>query len=477
MPSSNSTSLNKNLSGGIDWLLLAMVLCLSVIGLMMIYAVEYDGVHPKPFYDFSLSSGKQFIWFGISQFFLLIILVLDWKIWRSLSLILYGFGIFLLILVLFLGKEINGAKAWFAFGGVSFQPVEIAKLATCLTLANFLSAYDTSLKEFRSRTIAIALIFLPVFFIMLQPDAGSSLVFMSFFILLFREGINPIYYIIAAILVALFVLSLVFEANYVILGLSWLVVSILFFNHNFSNSIYSKIGFIVISIFGIYFLRYESNLFIIFSIITAVLLILLAVMLLLKGEFKIVIPTLIAYLIGSLFVFTANYSFNNFLQPHQQERINVWLKPDKCDPRGSLYNVLQSKMAIGSGGLQGKGYLDGTMTKLNFVPEQSTDFIFCTIGEEQGFIGVIAVIIIYVILLLRIITIAERQKFSFGRYYAYGVSGILFTHFLINIGMTMGLMPIIGIPLPFISKGGSSLLGFTVLIGILMKIDSDRNKT
>jgi rod shape determining protein RodA len=196
----------------------------------------------------------------------------------------------------------------------------------------------------------------------------------------------------------------------------------------------------------------------------------------LKKKERMVILLIVGLILSADVAYISNYVFNNFLKPHQQERINVWLNPDKCDPRGSLYNVLQSKMAIGSGGLQGKGFLEGTMTKLNYVPEQATDFIFCTVGEEQGFIGSLSIILLFFLLLYRITIIAERQRSSFSRHYAYGVAGIIFVHVFINIGMTMGLMPIIGIPLPFISYGGSSLLGFTLLIGVLLKLDAHRSE-
>lgn len=371
-----NVSVSKNLSSGIDWLTLALFLSLTFIGLLMIYAVEYKSDTPQAIYDFSTSAGKQLIWIGISMFALIIIMVLDWKIWRTFSFLLYFLGLFLLVLVLIFGKEINGAKAWFAFGGVSFQPVEVAKLATCLTLANFLSAYDTDLKEFRSRAIAIGLIFLPVSLILLQPDAGSSLVFMSFFILLFREGFNPIYYVLAIIFTTLFILALVFEAQMVILGLGWLTTTILFFNHKSSSYWYSVVLYLLLTISGIILLYVNIQLFLYVAIVAGVLFLIYFLMQTLSGNTKIVIPSVLSLVVGSVFVFSANYAFNNVLKPHQQERINVWLKPEKCDPRGALYNVLQSKMAIGSGGIQGKGYLEGTMTKLNYVPEQSTDFIF-----------------------------------------------------------------------------------------------------
>lgn len=458
----------------IDWMVFSLFLSLVGVGLLMIYTVGYGDGYPSSRIDFLTETtvGKQLIFIGASAILFLFVIVIDWKFWRTFAYLIYGVSMVSLIAVLFFGKNIKGATSWFALpGGFTLQPSEFAKFAACLAISAFLSTYSTSLRNLRAQITVVGLIMLPIMLILLQPDAGSALVFFSFFILLYREGMPLPPYIIGIIVATLFIFSLSFEPITVITGL--LLIGVLVLLSIFKKNRVNWIGgFIVWAALSVLAVLNEHYLYTIAA--NAVLLIVLGIVQWSKKQERSVLLTLGGVIVGSVLVFSTNYAFNNFLKSHQQDRINVWLNPSKCDPQGSLYNVLQSKMAISSGGLEGKGFLQGTMTKLNYVPEQVTDFIFCTVGEEQGFIGSFAIIVLFLLLLLRIVAVAERQRSNFSRHYAYGVAGILFIHFFINIGMTMGLLPIIGIPLPFISYGGSSLFGFTLMIGVLLKLDSHR---
>lgn len=462
---------DRNAARGIDGLTFGLFLSLVVIGWLSIYTVGYGDGYPDSFSEYlNTASGKQTIWIGISLAVFMVVYLIDWKFWRTFAYPIYGFALFLLILVLIIGSTIKGATSWFSFGGFSLQPSEFAKFATCIAMASYLSTYNTDLRNLYDQAIGFTIFFLPIILILLQPDAGSALVFLSFLLVLYRAGLSSVYFLAGGMLVILLILGLMFEPWVTILGLQLLGGGILSFQFKHYRS-YIIIGFLIVGAVSVLGLQNEYT----FEVlgINSILLLLLAIFQYGKKS-QLVNITLSSLAMGATIVYVANYAFNNFLGKHQQDRINVWLRPELCDPRGSLYNVLQSKMAIGSGGLHGKGFLQGTMTKLNYVPEQTTDFIFCTIGEEQGFIGSTLIILVFLTLMLRIVHLAEKQRSAFSRYYAYGVAGIIFIHILINIGMTIGLMPIIGIPLPFISKGGSSLLGFTLMMAVLIKLDSYR---
>ncbi len=467
--------MNKRDAAGlrnIDWQTFSLFLALVAIGWLMIYTVSFSREWNNGEVNFfDTSSGKQTIWMGLSALAFAIVFMIDWKFWQTFAYLIYGVAIVLLVAVLFLGTEIKGARAWFSFGGFSFQPSEVAKLGTSLAISAFLNYYSTNLKEYRSQFIAFGLMFLPVALILLQPDAGSAIVFFSFLIVLYREGLSPNYYVTGAFCATMLVLGLIYPP--LILVASLTALGILILSNQFKDSRYWVLGAIVAIALGVYAIMQGRMLEALVGGLIAFLT--LAVILWNQKKARIVSLLSLALIVGASLSFAASFAYNA-LKPHQQDRINVWLKPDKADKRGSLYNLHQSKLAIGSGGFGGKGLFKGTLTKLNYVPEQSTDFIFCTIGEEQGFIGSMGLIILFSLLLLRITNIAERQRSNFTRHYAYCVAGILFIHIFINIGMTMGLLPIIGIPLPFISKGGSSLLGFTVMIAILLKLDSHRYK-
>lgn len=453
----------------IDWITFSLYLSLVLIGWLMIFAVEYKG---EGEFTFSLDNaiGKQTIFVGLAFVLMLALLNIDWKFWRNFAYPIYGISIALLITVLIFGSEVNGAKSWFNFFGFSLQPAEIAKFATCLAVAGYLSGPTSKLKSTRDIVIVISLFFAPLALTLLQPDPGSALVFLSFFILLYREGLPPLPYVLGLSAGAIFILALLFDPLTVTIIL--MVVGMAVLVQNFEYRGYWNLSLLFLLVASI--ICIVQDLYIQILVVNGVLLLFFLFLQIMKGRIPVAAMVLVGVLLFSGMSFGTDYVFDNVLEPHHQDRINVWLHPEKCDPQGPLYNVLLSKMAIGSGGLSGKGFLQGTLTKLNYVPEQSTDFIFCTVGEEQGFIGSVAIIGLFILLMLRMVILAERQRLNLFRQYIYGVVGILFFHFTINIGMTMGLLPIIGIPLPFISAGGSSLLGFTLMIGVLLKFDSQR---
>ncbi len=455
----------------IDWILFSIYLALIALGELMIYAATISDAPVNSLnVFFNTSAGNQLMWIGISLITLAIIQLIDWKFWQTFAYPIYGIGIFLLLLVLFLGVEVKGATAWFRIGSFGFQPSEVAKFATSLALASYLGSYNMDLKKRNHLLVVFGLILTPILLILMQPDAGSALIFFSFFILLYREGFSANFLLLGAAAATVLIFSIaVDDPNTVTLSL--LNIGILILTALFKPRFYWVIGGIALAFSSFYFWN-EASKFILLS--NAIIFGVLFIVHYVNKQGKIVLVTTGGLLAGLSIVYSASYMFNNVLQSHQKERVYMWLRPDKCDPKGPLYNVIQSKLAIGSGGLDGKGLFNGTLTKLNYVPEQSTDFIFCTIGEEHGFVGSLVTIGVFLALLMRIIFLAERQRSNFSRLYAYAIAGILFLHVFINIGMTMGLVPIIGVPLPFISKGGSALLGFTIMIAVLLKLDSHR---
>ncbi|QJD94928.1 rod shape-determining protein RodA [Mucilaginibacter robiniae] len=405
----------------VDWLTVILYLALCTVGWFNIHAAVFDDQHPG-FLDLETNYGKQFIFILSAIVLGTVILLLDSRFFSALAPGFYVVTVLLLMLVLIVGRNVGGNQAWIPIGSFRLQPSEFAKFTTCLLLARYLSGTNIRITEFKSFLTVAAIIGFPMLLIMLQPDTGSTLVFCSLIFVLYREGLSPLFLIIAGLLITLFVLSLLF--NQLIL-----------------------IGILIALVVGAIFL------------------------------FKLRRETLVVLVgglaISVLFVFSVNFIYNNVLKSHQKSRIDELLGIAN-DVRGAGYNVNQSKIAIGSGKMWGKGYLQGTQTKYSFVPEQSTDFIFCTVGEEWGYAGSLGVIGLYLFLLLRIIYLAERQRAPFSRIYGYGVASIIFFHVIINIGMTIGLVPVIGIPLPFISYGGSSLWSFTILLFILIKLDANR---
>lgn len=405
----------------IDWKLVLIYVALVLIGWLNIYAAVYNEEH-KSIFDFSQRYGKQMVWILSSAFLAIFILMIDHKVFPAFSFVFYGISILMLLTVLLIGKEVSGSKSWIDLGGFDLQPSEFAKIAVNLALARYLSSLNTRIEDLRTKIMVALIIGLPAILILLQDDTGSALVFSAFIFVLYREGLSGNVLIIIALVIVLFILTLMIN--------KFLIVGIL------------AAGFL----FWFFMIRKNR---------------------------KDILSLVGLFLLVSGFIFAVDHLFNQVLESHQQDRINVLLGKD-IDLKGIGYNVNQSKIAIGSGGIFGKGFLHGTQTKYNFVPEQSTDFIFCTVGEEWGFTGSIIVIGLYLALFYRLIRAAERQRSIFARIYGYGVSSILFIHFMINIGMTLGLVPVIGIPLPFLSYGGSSLFAFTILLFIFIKLDANR---
>lgn len=454
----------------IDWITVTVYISLLVIGWLMLHAAAFDETQSYPFFDFSTTIGKQTIWVGISLVIFIACLAIDWKFWNSLAYPIYAFCLLLLLLVLLFGIEVKGARSWFGFSGFSIQPSEFAKFGTALAVSSYLSYFKSDLKDMKSIGVCIGLIVVPMILILIQPDAGSALVFVSFLILFYRNGLSPTLYIIGGGLLSILILSLMYSPNIVILILLLVSMIILLFKIQevpLATGISLALTILILVLF------IKEYVFI-SLLINFVFVAGLAGYAYINRQQRLILILMPIVVLGSLISYGSRYGFDNLMKPHQQDRINVWLNPEKCDPRGSLYNIIQSKMAIGSGGFQGKGFLEGDLTKLNYVPEQTTDFIFSTVGEEQGFIGVVSVIILFLVLLIRMTIIAERAKTKFIANYAYSIAGIFFIHFLINIGMSMGIMPVIGIPLPFLSKGGSALLGFSLMIGVLVRMDAAR---
>ncbi len=420
---------NTTLTQNLDWIAVLIYILCVLIGWFNIYAAVYSPEVPTDIFDLSHNAGKQMMWLGTTVLLVICILVVDYKFYDTFAYIIYGAFVLLLVAVLFAGSEINGSRSWIKIGSFSIQPAEFAKLATSLALAKYLSDPAVSLTRSWKDYVPIAgIIGIPALLILLSNETGSMLVFASFAIMLYREGMPGIIPAVGIIMAILVVLTL--------LVLKWFIA----------------LGILIVA--G------------------------LVIWLMPKGTRKNGGMTATVVVAGLMIavVFGMDFFINNVLQKHQRSRIMVLVDP-YSDPRGAGWNVIQSKIAIGSGRLAGKGFLEGTQTKFDFVPEQSTDFIFCTVGEEHGFIGSAVVIFLFVGLIMRLVVLAERQRTRFARVYGYCVAGIIFFHFMINIGMTIGLMPVIGIPLPFFSYGGSSLWSFSILLFIFLKMDSQRPYT
>lgn len=461
----------------IDKLTIIIFSVMVIMGWFNIYAAVYNEEH-KEILDFSQRYGKQFIWILASFILAIIVVIIDTRFYLFFSWAVYGVLIFLLILVLFIGKEVNGARSWFEFGSLSLQPSEFAKFATALALASYLNDHRQELTKLRSILPAVGIILLPALLTSRQPDMGSTIVFFSFFIVLFREGMSPYVFVSGLLAIILFFLTLLIDNVILETGLVVVAFFLTWFVTKKIRLSLSGIGIILLT-GGLLFLLdhfvleslgYEN--IIIVTLILAGLT--FTYYIYQKKAFGILVIYL--FLIGSvLYINTVDMAFNTLLKPHQRERVEIMLG-FKSDPHGTGYNLNQSLISVGSGGFGGKGYLQGTQTKFKFVPAQSTDFIFCTVGEEWGFIGSLVIVGLYLFLFLRLIKLAERQRSVFSRIYGYGVVSVLFTHFFINIGMTIGLVPVIGIPLPFFSYGGSSLWGFTILLFIFLRLDASRTE-
>ncbi|HOY33418.1 MAG TPA: rod shape-determining protein RodA [Bacteroidales bacterium] len=415
---------SRDTFSNIDWPLIAIYVFFVCVGWVNIYAAAYTEEHPGIF-DLSQEYGKQFMWICVAITLGLCILIIEARFFSTFAYIIYGSAIFLLVITLFIGKEVHGSHSWIFFSeNIRFQPLEIAKFATNLALARLLGQIGIRIQDLSTRVQAFVLILLPAVLILLQNETGSVLVFMSFIFVLYREGLSGNVLIIGFAVLVLFIFSLLID-QFIVAGFILAVALMIFF----------------------FIRRNRRNIVAYFLVVTGII----------------------------AFVFSVNLIYKHALQPHQQKRIDVLLGKIS-DVKDAGYNVNQSKIAIGSGGFTGKGFMHGTQTKYKFVPEQNTDFIFCTIGEEWGFIGSSLVVIMYFLFMMRILFIAERQRSAFSRIYGYGLASLIFLHVFINIGMTIGLAPVVGIPLPFVSYGGSSMLSFTVLLFVFIKQDASRKQ-
>lgn len=412
-----------NITDKIDWVTVLLYCAIVFMGWLNIYAVTYDGSVTSSIFSLDLNSGRQLVFIAGSAVIIAAILIIDRQFFETFAYIIYGLLLLMLLLVPLVGKEVGGNKAWLGIGSFGVQPSEFAKFATALVVAKVIGSIGFRMDNFRNQLTLFALIGAPMMLILLQKDTGTALVFTVFLVVFFREGMSPFIILIGLGSALIFVLTLLVENQY-----------------------YLYAGIAVLLFISI---------------------------LLGRKKFKRIALLTVGALTIVMVIESVDYIVTNVLKPHQQNRIKALINPD-ADPLGFGWNVTQSKIAIGSGGLLGKGFLQGTQTKFDFVPEQSTDFIFCTIGEEHGWIGSLFTISLFVTLLLRIVFLAERQKNKFSRVYGYSVACILFFHFAVNIGMTIGLFPVIGIPLPFFSYGGSSLWGFTILLFIFLKLDAHR---
>jgi rod shape determining protein RodA len=409
----------------LDWVTISIYFLLVCLGWMNIYAVVYSPDNIVNIFSWDINSGKQLAWMSASIVLIIVLLVVDYKVYEHLAYPIYGAIILLLLFTLAVASPIAGSRSWLDIGGgIRLQPAELAKFATALAASKFLSNVNLRQQRMKDQMILAFITLLPPIIIVLQNETGSALVFGAFILAYFREGMSPLILIIGGSAAAIFILTLLIPKLYLIIGVIVVMAIAMWLDYRLLRK---------------------------FKTMLAMLAVVVAM------------------------IFSVDYFVNDILQPHQQNRIKALINPE-ADPLGYGWNVTQSKIAIGSGGFWGKGFLEGTQTKFDFVPEQSTDFIFCTIGEEHGWIGSTILIGIFILLMMRIVSIAERQKSVFGRTYGYCVVSILFFHFLINVGMTIGLAPVVGIPLPFFSYGGSSLWSFTILLFILLAIDANRNQ-
>lgn len=407
--------------GKVDGITVLLYAALVLFGWLNIYAAVFNEEFGN-IWDTSQEYGKQLLFIGAGLALILVVLLSDARLYELLSIPIYLVTLALLALVLVAGKEVGGNKSWLVLGGFTLQPSELAKFGTAMVLSRYLAFKNVDVAQWRYRWMPLLLLALPIVLILAQPDTGSALVFFSFALVLYRAGL-PLYYLLLGLwAIVLVVLTLLFEAFYVSIGLTVLAISVL---------------------------------------------------LVLRRQRKIALPVIVGLGLSLALTLGTDFFFNQILQPHQQMRVNLLLGKVE-DNRAAGYQTAQSLIAIGSGGFSGKGFLQGTQTKFNFVPAQSTDYIFCTVGEEWGFLGSVAVLLAFLGLLYRLVFLAERQKSPFARYYGYSVVSILFFHLVVNIGMTLGIMPVIGIPLPFFSYGGSSLWGFTLLLFVFIKLDAQR---
>lgn len=471
----------------LDWWTVGIYIALLVFGWVSVCGASYT-YGDTDIFSLSTRSGMQIVWIGTSLFLGLVLLLLDDRFYDTFSYVIYAILLLLLFLTIFNPHEIKGSRSWLVLGPLRLQPAEFAKFATALAVAKLMGSYGFNIHHWKDFVAACGVVLLPMLFIVAQKETGSALVYLSFFLMFYREGMPGSILFTGVAMVVYFVVGIKFEGVSLLqtptsLGVFVVILLIQTFTSVMVN-VYCRnkklMWYMLGGSFGATLLALLFSLYVIpFNIIWVQLLVTVIIVGYLLVEWLRTRLSnyffILAFAIGSIaFFYSADYVLNNVLEPHQRVRINVLLGLDD-DLSGAGYNVHQSEIAIGSGGLGGKGFLNGTQTKLKFVPEQDTDFIFCTVGEEEGFFGSAGVLILFLLLILRLIHLAERQPFAFGRIYGYCVLSIFLFHVFINVGMVLGLTPVIGIPLPFFSYGGSSLWGFTFLLFIFLRIDAGRN--
>lgn len=471
----------------LDWWTVGIYIALLVFGWVSVCGASYT-YGDTDIFSLSTRSGMQIVWIGTSLFLGLVLLLLDDRFYDTFSYVIYAILLLLLFLTIFNPHEIKGSRSWLVLGPLRLQPAEFAKFATALAVAKLMGSYGFNIHHWKDFVAACGVVLLPMLFIVAQKETGSALVYLSFFLMFYREGMPGSILFTGVAMVVYFVVGIKFEGVSLLqtptsLGVFVVILLIQTFTSVMVN-VYCRnkklMWYMLGGSFGATLLALLFSLYVIpFNIIWVQLLVTVIIVGYLLVEWLRTRLSnyffILAFAIGSIaFFYSADYVLNNVLEPHQRVRINVLLGLDD-DLSGAGYNVHQSEIAIGSGGLRGKGFLNGTQTKLKFVPEQDTDFIFCTVGEEEGFFGSAGVLILFLLLILRLIYLAERQPFAFGRIYGYCVLSIFLFHVFINVGMVLGLTPVIGIPLPFFSYGGSSLWGFTFLLFIFLRIDAGRN--
>ena len=471
----------------LDWWTVGIYIALLVFGWVSVCGASYT-YGDTDIFSLSTRSGMQIVWIGTSLFLGLVLLLLDDRFYDTFSYVIYAILLLLLFLTIFNPHEIKGSRSWLVLGPLRLQPAEFAKFATALAVAKLMGSYGFNIHHWKDFVAACGVVLLPMLFIVAQKETGSALVYLSFFLMFYREGMPGSILFTGVAMVVYFVVGIKFEGVSLLqtptsLGVFVVILLIQTFTSVMVN-VYCRtkklMWYMLGGRFGATLVALLFSLYVIpFNIIWVQLLVTVIIVGYLLVEWLRTRLSnyffILAFAIGSIaFFYSADYVLNNVLEPHQRVRINVLLGLDD-DLSGAGYNVHQSEIAIGSGGLRGKGFLNGTQTKLKFVPEQDTDFIFCTVGEEEGFFGSAGVLILFLLLILRLIHLAERQPFAFGRIYGYCVLSIFLFHVFINVGMVLGLTPVIGIPLPFFSYGGSSLWGFTFLLFIFLRIDAGRN--
>ncbi len=488
MPATSKNNRDKGILSNIDWVTLFIFVVLVSMGWMSVCGASYNLDEGTKLLDFSARSGMQLVWIFSSFVLGAIILYIDDRLIESLSYIIYIAFMVLLFVTPMLAHDIKGSLSWIKIGGFSIQPAEFAKFATAICVAKVVSSFNLDLSRWRDLFISAFLVLLPMVLIVMQKETGSALVYFAFFFMFYREGMvgsilfagaAAVFYFVVGIRYAdvplwdilpissgeFFVLAAI---HLFVAGMMWVYTSLR--KPFFQTLCFGMIAYVLAVLYAKYLIPFNVC-WVQWGVLAATIVYLFY----LAVRERLWSYALISmFALGSIgFFYSVNYVLNDVLQAHQRTRIRVLLGLED-DPKGAGYNVIQAKIAIGSGGLKGKGFLNGTQTKLKYVPEQDTDFIFCTVGEEQGFVGATVVLLLFLCFILRLIHLAERQPLRFGRVYGYCVMSIFLFHLFINVGMVLGLTPVIGIPLPFFSYGGSSLWGFTILLFVFLKIDSSR---